>query len=243
MHVSRSSLLAFAAELALVVAVYSVYSTIRVFVEGTAGAAWDNAASVIALEQSLGIFNEQAVQELSDDLGWPAVAARWFYFWGYLPFIGAAAITMYLRDRRLYRQYRNVMFASAAVGLVCFALIPTAPPRMVPEFGFVDSLNGMTASNRSWKNEFAAIPSFHVGWTSLAAIGLAHSFRFRPVACVLAAIPPLLMMLAVVATANHFWIDGLIGVAIVLSLRALLVRGDDDDLADERLAPAPAPLA
>jgi hypothetical protein len=228
----------FGAELAFVVAIYVVYSIIRVVVEGTGATAWDNAASVIAFEQSLGIFNEQAVQETFNDLGWPAFAARQMYFWGYLPFIGTVAAILYVRDRRLYQQYRNVMFVSAAVGLVFFALYPTAPPRMLPEFGFVDSINGSGAQTRSWKNEFAAIPSFHVGWTSLAAIALAHTFRFRPIVCVLAAIPPLVMMLAVVATANHFWIDGLIGVAIVLTVRAVFVRDEDDLELEIHTAPA-----
>lgn len=210
-------LLAPGAEALLVLAVYGCYSLIRVLVEGTDGDAVDNALGIIAVEKSLGIFHELDVQRTFVAVPGLVLAMEGAYRFLYLPCIIAGACAGYLRDRSLYRKYRSAFFLSLGIGLVFFTLMPVAPPRMLPEYGFVDIVHGVNLSHSdSGRNNFAAVPSFHFGFPLLMTIGFCHAFRLRPWQCALAAGVPAVMLLAIVSTANHFFLDAAIGACVVL---------------------------
>ena len=207
--------IALGGEAAVVIAAYLLYNLLRVFVEGSQGDAFDHAFRLVSLEQALGLFHEETVQRTMERAPWLYAALEWIYLWAYLPVLGAAGIVVFARNRPLYRSYRSVMFASAAVGLVIFLIVPVAPPRMLPEFGFIDPLHHAIAPTSAAKNDFAAVPSFHFGFTLLAAVGVAHAFRFRRWLCALTALLPAVMLLAIVATANHFFLDAAAGAGVV----------------------------
>jgi hypothetical protein len=217
-----------AAEAAIIIAAYLAYNGLRIVVEGGHAQAVEHALNIVALEQSLGIFHEADVQRAVESQPWLASFMRWFYLWAYLPLLGAAGLVVYLRDVRLYRSYRNVLLVSACLGLVVFALLPVAPPRMLPEFGFWDSVHGALRGPTAAKNDFAAVPSFHFGFTLLAAVGVSHAFGFRPWLLSATLVAPALMLVAIVATANHFFVDAFAGGVLVMAVWELLVwsRGE-----------------
>jgi hypothetical protein len=201
-------------EALIVVAAYLLYSAIRVVVEGSEANAVEHAIHIVSIEQSLGIFHEESIQRAVESQPWLAATMKGVYLWVYMPLIIGAAVIIYLRDRELYRCYRNTFFAAAAAGLIFFALVPVAPPRMLPELGFIDPIHP-TMTTSGAKNEFAAVPSFHFGFTMLAAMGIAHTFSWRPLLTAALSTLPAIMLLAIVSTANHFFLDAAIGAAVV----------------------------
>jgi hypothetical protein len=213
-----------------VVAFYAAYSTVRVLVEGTEARAVDHAFQIVSIEKALGLFHEGAVQRFVESDPWLAATMKGVYLWMYLPLLISAAAIMYMRDHDLYRCYRNTFFAAAAAGLIFFAVVPVAPPRMLPELGFIDPIHP-AMTNSGAKNEFAAVPSFHFGFTMLAAMGIAHVFAWRRWLIAVLALLPAIMLLAIVSTANHFFLDAAIGAAVVLAAWAICVGGTGEEKA------------
>jgi hypothetical protein len=210
-------------EACAVVLAYLAYGVLRIFVEGGQADAVANASSLVSLEQTMGLFHEASIQRAVESRPWLLATMEWIYLWSYLPILVVAGLIMYLHDKRLYRGYRNTMFLSALVGLVIFATVPVAPPRMLPEYGFLDPLHAALTPTSGAKNDFAAVPSFHFGFTLLAGVGAAHVFRFRSWLCALLALLPAVMLLSIVSTANHFFLDAAIGGAIVMVIWWMLV--------------------
>ena len=137
----------------------------------------------------------------------------------------ACLIWVYVWHRGHYPQVRTtlVLFTAAAL-LVQF--IPVAPPRMLPGDGMIDtaarygqSVYGSVAGFNA--DQLSAMPSVHVGWSLLAALVIVEVSRSRWRWLALAY--PLLTMLAVVVTANHYWLDG-IAAALLLALALMVQR-------------------
>lgn len=202
---------------------YLLYNVLRVVVEGGEAAAFDHAFRLVSLEQTLGLFHEEWLQRAVEKRPWLSATVQWIYLWSYLPILGGAGITMFLKDRCLYRAYRNTMFASAALGLLIFAFVPVAPPRMLPEYGFLDPFHTAFSATSGAKNDFAAVPSFHFGFTLLAALGVSHVFRFRAWLVTGLALLPAIMLISIVSTANHFYLDAAAGAVVVMAFWWLLV--------------------
>ena len=207
----------------VLVAVAAVfYFLVRGITEGGEDRAIRHARSILRFERILGLDVEAGVQDVV--LRWrPLVtAANWVYMWGHWPVIGVALLALYLRDRKNYVLLRNAMFLSGAVGLFIFALWPVSPPRLLPEgAGYVDTVTIWSDSYRILQppalvNKYAAMPSFHVGWNLLVGFMIWKTFR-NPAARVLAVAGPASMAAAVVATANHFVLDSVVGIAIALA--------------------------
>ena len=203
-------------EAALIVALYALYNLARPFVEGQEGRAVDHAFVLISLEQRAGIFHEQQFQRMAEGNAWFGAAMEWIYLHAYHPLIVAGALLVYLRDRALYLRYRNVLFLALALGLVIFALFPVAPPRLIPEYGFVDGMRPAGELTSAIKNDFAAVPSYHFGFVLLVSVAVAHAWRLPRWGVAGLMLVPALMLLSIVATANHFFLDAAAGGAIVL---------------------------
>jgi len=134
-------------------------------------------------------------------------------------------IWVYVWHRRQYPQVRTtlVLFTAAAL-LVQF--VPVAPPRMLPGDGMIDtalrygqSVYGSVAGFNA--DQLSAMPSVHIGWALLTALVIVEVSRSRWRWLALAY--PLLTMLAVVVTANHYWLDG-IAAALLLALALVVQR-------------------
>jgi hypothetical protein len=206
-------------EVGLVTVAMLAYFAIRNNTVGSADEAFANADRIEDLEQWLGIAWEGTVQGA---IVWSDVFVmftNWVYIWGHWPVILSTAAVLYFFRRDRYYLLRNALFISGAIGFVFFALLPVAPPRLL-ELGLVDTVSKQSNSYRALQppgltNQYAALPSLHVGWNVVVGIVLLMTTANLAVR-VFAVASPLAMGLAVVATANHFVLDVAAGLGVVL---------------------------
>ena len=139
----------------------------------------------------------------------------------HFPVLGACLVWLYARHRASYPRVRTTVALFTGASLL-IQLIPVAPPRLLPAAGMVDTALRYGQSVYSWHggfdaDEFSAMPSVHAGWALIVAIAVVTVSRNRW--RWLAAAYPVLTLLVVVVTANHFWLDGIAAgllVALVL---------------------------
>ncbi|MGH9182787.1 MAG: phosphatase PAP2 family protein [Acidimicrobiales bacterium] len=223
-------------ELAYVAAFYGVYSVIRNQFGSAAvsrAEALANADVVIGVERALGAFHEGTVQEWFLDLRW--FIQGWNLFYGTSHFVVTTAVLVYLFRRwpGRYVWARDVLATTTALALVGFATFPLLPPRLLPaSYGFVDTLasyGGLwsfdSGAVQAVSNQYAAMPSLHVGWSLWCALALLPVVRRRWAAALLVAYP-VATLFATVVTANHFWLDGA-GGAAALALGAVVASWRD----------------
>ena len=224
--VRRHPITRLVSEAMILVAAYLAYEAVRRFVAPDSGEAIGRALGLIHIEQRLGIFFEPDLQRYVVGHDWLVTLFNWIYVWGYLPVIAAAGLYLYVMHHDFYTRYRNTFLLSGAIGLVIFATLPVAPPRMFPEFGFVDTVRANSRVYQSFEgsdlvNEFAAVPSFHFGWILLVGIAIIQTSS-RLAFKIAGASMPVLMLFAILFTANHYVIDAVAGAAIVLAALAVV---------------------
>jgi hypothetical protein len=220
-------------ELLIIVPAYALYQLVRGTVDGRASDAFQHAARVVDVEQALGIFWEAELQSLI--LTWDVAvrAANTVYVWGHLPVIIAVAIWLFACHRHRYALFRNAFLISGAIGLLLFWLLPTAPPRYLSYWGFVDTTVASSSyylfQSPAFVNQYAAMPSLHFGWSLLAATAL--FLNLRPPFRYAALLMPFATLGGVVLTANHFFLDAaagagvaMLGLWLAVQLRARLPR-------------------
>jgi hypothetical protein len=206
-------------ELGLFALAYLAYFGIRAITQGNIDDAVDNAARIFHWERDLGVQWEQALQDAVLDRHTLVDVLNGIYIYGHWPVLIIGGIALFHLSRPNYVLLRNVCLVSGALGLVIFALFPVAPPRLT-DLPVLDTITLRAGAYRSilpasLVNEYAAMPSFHAGWNLLLGILLFRASRHLLVRT-FAVLMPLCMALAVVATANHFVLDVLVGVVIVL---------------------------
>jgi hypothetical protein len=190
--------------------------------------AFENADRLIRLERHLGIFRELSLQAAALPYEGLVHLFNVIYFYGHFPLIIVVGAWFFWKHPAVYSLIRNSFLASGAIALVVFTLFPVAPPRLIGA-GFVDTLQrtriALTYDKLPGVNEFAAVPSMHVGWNLLLALGLFLSLR-HPLARGASLLLPPAMILATVVTGNHYLVDAPLGVMVALSglVIALLIR-------------------
>lgn len=220
-------------ELALLAALYVAYSASRLLADPDPGQAVDNARDLLHVEAVLHLDVERWLNDgLSALPVLPLVASYWYSLLHYVvtPLV---LVWVYRAHPGRYRVARNTLIAGSAIGIAGFALLPMAPPRMLA--GYVDTL-ASTAGSGWWgsdasaprglgalTNELAAMPSLHVGWAVWCAGVVLLCTRQRWLR-VLAVAYPLVTTLVVVATANHYLLDAVAGVAVLAAGAAVAVR-------------------
>ncbi|MEU9332613.1 phosphatase PAP2 family protein [Streptomyces sp. NPDC048290] len=212
-------------ELLLVAGLFLVYKLGRLLADGRTASAFANARDVWHWERVLRLPDEAAIQALLLHGDGLIRVANTFYATVHFPATLAFLVWLYWRRPAHYVWARRVLAALTAAALVLHLAFPLAPPRMLAETGLVDtgrlygpSVYGPPATD-TLSNQFAAMPSLHFGWALMVAVGLiaATRSRWRP----LWLLHPLLTLLVIVGTANHYWLDAL--VAGLLLAAALLV--------------------
>lgn len=222
----------FLRELAIVAGGGLLYFLVRGAVQDRAEEAFARARGLLALEERLGIAWERAIHEAALSAAWIVDLANAVYFWGHMPLLIALALWLWFRRRGVWRSLRAALLASALLGIACYVIWPTAPPRLMPELGYVDTLAWRAAASYQaqevgpFVNPYAALPSLHVGWALLAGaacarVALAQRGWRRIGWLALALLIPAAQTWAVVATANHWLLDAAAG-AVVVALAAVL---------------------
>lgn len=215
-----------ARQLLLFAAAYYAYQLVRGSVDGkVAVAAW-NATKVINLEHNLHVFAEPSVQAWASSRRWIIHVADWMYLNSHFVVTVGGLVWIYLRRNDSFYFVRNMFMIAMGVALVGYAAYPTAPPRLMPEWGFADSVatfTGMRVENEpvsALLNLYAAVPSMHVCFALMVGWPLARLVRPRPLKLAWL-LYPFLVTFVVVATGNHYFFDAFLG-AITAGASALL---------------------
>jgi uncharacterized membrane protein YbhN (UPF0104 family) len=214
-------------QLALFALLQLAYELSRVFTTGDRAIAIGHARDIVSAERSLGMFHELDVQHFAASApGFVQGVANWTYFNCQFTISFAFVLWVYLRRNESFPVVRNVLFTANALGLVGYMLYPAAPPRMLPDLGFVDTLN-QTAVNHnsgviaSLSNPYAAMPSLHTAYALIVGASAVWLVR-RPALRAPWALYPALVVFSIVATANHFFLDAIAGAGVAVAA-ALLV--------------------
>ncbi|MBW5425128.1 PAP2 family protein [Streptomyces sp. BG9H] len=222
-------------ELPLIVLVYAAYSAGRLLARGDVAGAVDHGIGILRAEQFLRLDAETPLNRLFTANAWIGVPADFWY--ASLHYLVTPAVLIWLfRSRAVhYRAARAWLMISTMIGLVGFTLLPTCPPRLLSAgHGFVDTM--AQYSDYGWwgaeasaprglggmTNQYAAMPSLHVGWALWCGVMLWRHGR-SPLMRVAAVGYPLITTLVVMGTANHYFLDAVAG-AVVMGVGLLLVR-------------------
>jgi hypothetical protein len=217
-------------QVALFAAAYLAYRLVRGLVEGDANAAFAHARELISLERDMHFFVEPSIQAWGSGSRVLMDVSSWLYVNAQTTVTVAALVYLYVRHNRNFYFVRNMFMVAMTIALVGYAIFPTAPPRFMPEWGFIDSVSDFTgvhvshasASMTALLNPYAAVPSMHVAFALMIAWPLARLAR-RRVVKILWLLYPFLMTFVIVVTANHFIVDALLG-ALTAGLSAYGAR-------------------
>ena len=179
-------------ELGLLALLYLGYVFGRSAMSVQVGDAHRRGWQILHLEEVLRLDIERELNALA--VGIPAVGISFAYLYATLHYLVTPAVMVWIAARRRdgYRRARTSLLAATALGLVCYWLLPTAPPRLL-DAGFTDVM--ATFSSVGWwgeaasaprglegfSNQFAAFPSLHVGWAMWVALAVRDNVRRRDV--------------------------------------------------------------
>src|ERR1700722_13198199 len=174
-------------QISLFAAAYLAYRLVRGLVEGDANAAFAHARDLIAIESKLHLFVEPSIQAWASGSHAVMVIASWLYVNAQTSVTLCALVYLYLRHNRSFYFVRNMFMIAMFIALVGYTVFPTAPPRFMPEWGFMDPVSDLTGihvshastSMNALFNPYAAVPSMHVAFALMIGWPLASLSRTR----------------------------------------------------------------
>jgi hypothetical protein len=212
---------------------YILYGGFRNLATGPTVVSMRDAEKVLSVERFLHLDFERSVQAFALQYSWLVHLCSAVYTLTHLAVPAVVLVLLYRRMPARYAVARDTFLVLLGLALLGFALFPTTPPWLMPSsYGFVDTAHvlahghqathfaldtqvGPTASSLfEFSNPFAAMPSLHVTWALWAAFAAWPAVRRRSVRVLLAVYPPL-MLLSVTVTANHWFLDSLVGAALL----------------------------
>jgi hypothetical protein len=193
-------------------------------------------------ERAIHLPNEATIQRIF--LPHPLIIQFFnlYYDTLHFPVLIGCMVWLFVWHRDQYGRWRTTLVAFTGICLLV-QFIPVAPPRMLPGTGLVDTAvlyHQSVYSNTAGfdPDQLSAMPSVHVGWALLVAVAIIITARSRW--RWLAALYPVMTTLAVIVTANHFWLDGIVAALILVLVlmvqsvaRRLLSRRDDQKVGTE----------
>jgi membrane-associated phospholipid phosphatase len=197
----------------------AAYQVARGFADRDPTRAFENGWRVIDLEQRLTGLRELTFQGWTESSHFLAVLVSWTYWNSEFTVIGLALLWVYLRRNSAFTRFRNTILLANVLGLVGYVLLPTAPPRFFTSMGFTNTLGQFGGLNHGSglvelaANPYAAMPSLHAADALIVGVVLASVVRHWPWK-VLWLLWPVWVWFAVMATANHFWLDVLAGIVL-----------------------------
>ncbi len=215
------------AELILLGVGYALYTLTRDLAPARRQMAFADAAAIRTAEGWLHIAGEQQANLWLTMHPVLATMADYYYATAHFVAVIAMLVWLYWRHPALYRRARAVLVAATLAALAVFWLFPVAPPRLLP--GYVDTLVAMhtwgswgTAGVSQLANPYAAMPSLHTAWAAWTAGVIAVASR-RAVIRIAAAAYPLLTIAVIVTTANHYWLDAVGGLVILVTAAGIVL--------------------
>ncbi|HEX2903241.1 MAG TPA: phosphatase PAP2 family protein [Jatrophihabitans sp.] len=210
-------------ELALIAIGYFLYGRVRNLVPNQRSIAERHGRGVQHLQDALHLNFELSVNRFVAAHEW--LAQIMDYYYATLHFIVTIGVLVWLfRTRpRIYRGVRTVLFVTSLIALAGFWLYPLAPPRLLPQYGYIDTL----LKFHTWgsladpgiaqhSNQYAAMPSLHLGWALWCGVTIFICAR-RPWVRILGLLYPIWTLMVIIGTANHFIIDAVAGLLTFLA--------------------------
>ena len=221
-------------EIVLLALLYTAYEIARGMVDQDLPTALANGHSLLNWERGVHLDPERWLNALVHHS--TALAVGFSYYYALLHYLVTPVVLvwMYRSHVDYYRRARTWLIASTLLGLVGFTMLPTAPPRLL-RVGFHDTLadvqrwgwwGGEASAPKGFgglTDQFAAMPSLHVGWALWCGVLVVRFARHRAIRA-LGVLYPVLTAVVVMSTANHYLVDVLAGV-VVMVLGAGVVWG------------------
>jgi hypothetical protein len=234
-------------EVALVGALFLVYKLGRAAADGRVRLANANAIRVLGFEHWLRLPSEVDVQHLLLHSHELVRGINAFYAWVHFPAAATFLVWLYIRRPDDYLFGRRMLAAVTAAALAVHISFPLEPPRLTRGHGFIDTASwlgpavyGSPAADKI-SNQYAAMPSLHVGWALVIAVVLMHGSRSRWRLAWLAY--PATTTIVVVGTANHYWLDAIAALILVTVAYSIFQpAGRRRSPSATPLAPAPRPI-
>lgn len=198
------------------------YQLVRGIADRDPLGAFENGRLIIDFESRLHALVEVDLQRVILSTGdWLVQAVNWTYWNSQFTVVGIALLWVYFRRNDSFLRLRNTLLLANVLAFVGFVVMPTAPPRFFPEWGFVDTLAQSSALNHGSgliqlaSNQFAAMPSIHSADALILGFAMAALVGSRW-AKVLWTLWPSWVWFTVMATGNHFWLDVVAGIGLAL---------------------------
>src|SRR5674476_1521982 len=122
----------------IMMACYAAYDVSRALAQGREAIALANGVFFMNLEKALGIWWEPWVQGRVSTFEPLMTFLVWAYQYAHLPIIIGAMVWVFTQRRSRWTLYRNWFLAMNFIAVIVFALLPTAPPRMIFTSGIAD---------------------------------------------------------------------------------------------------------
>jgi hypothetical protein len=212
-------------EFALIAGLYAIWRLARMLPVTHEAGALDRARDIDRFQHRLHLPTEISMQHLVVAHDWLARLVNGYYAVLHVPALIAFIVWAFARHRDRYPHWRNGLVAVTA-GCLVIRFLRVAPPRFVDDLGFVDlsarfGLGVYGDVGTGVSDQFAAMPSIHVGWAAVVALGTFALTTSRWRWLVLMHLPATVFVVA--ATGHHWWMDGV--VAVLLLVGGLLLDG------------------
>jgi membrane-associated phospholipid phosphatase len=208
---------------------YVAYQVARGAADRSVSDAFQNGEWVLRKEREFGALFEPAVQRVVDTSSLMVTLTSFTYWLSQFAVVGITLLWVYFRHQEKFAGLRNWLIVANLVGLVGYILVPTAPPRMFPEWGFVDTLGQYSSVNHDSgliafaSNPYAAMPSLHAMDALIVGIVMFGLVRSK-LAKALWIAWPIWVGFAVISTGNHYWLDVFAGFVLAVATGLVLHR-------------------
>lgn len=208
-----------AVEFALISALYAIWRVARKLPLAHNDGAIERARQIVSIQEALFFPTELSLQHFVLRYDWLGWFTTLYYATMHVPSLIAFLIWLFARHRDHFAHWRNGLVLLTA-GSLFIRFIRVAPPRFLVDLGYTDlsekfgpSIYGPVGTGVS--DQFAAMPSIHVGWAAVVSFGIvaASTSKWRWVF----ALHVIITMLAVSATGNHWWLDGIVAIALLIA--------------------------
>ena len=220
-------------QLGLFFLAYQAYRIVRGLTDAQDALAFANADRLIDIERGIGAFFEPGLQGALLNHAWLIDTANFLYVNTHFIITTTFLVWLYLFRNEHFYFVRNMFMVAMGIALVGYALYPTAPPRLIPEAGFVDTIAAFTSVQQDSDavsflvNKYAAVPSMHIGFGLMVA-GVGFALTRKRISKTLWFAYPVMIFAVIVVTANHFWLDAaagaLVAVTAAVVAQSLLAR-------------------
>src|SRR5580765_8409415 len=207
----------------------ALYQLARGFADRNPTRAFENGLGVINIEERVGDLFEVTLSNLVSGSHFLVFLVSWTYWNSEFTVVGLTLLFVYLRRNEAFTRFRNWILLANVIGLVGYVLLPTAPPRMFPTFGFPDTLASFGGLNHGSglielaANPYAAMPSLHAADALIVGLSMLLVCRHWW-SKTLWLLWPAWVWFSVMATGNHFWLDILAGIVVAAIAGAVIYR-------------------